>query len=222
MTVTLFTSNHLWTAPADVYSVLVECWGGGGGSGLWEIDGYNMPAGGGGGGAYARSQVSVVPGVAYYCIVGDGGEWDDGEDSYFRLNQSPYTVFVKADGGKRSSNSSDAGGNGGHTAGCIGDVTYKGGDGADGNSGTSRTGGGGGGAGSTGSGINGNGTNGGSGRSEYGGDGGDGGYMWSGDPGNNYGGGAGGAWGDVTSGSGGGGLIRLTYVATPLTMPLMW
>jgi hypothetical protein len=63
--------NYSWTCPADVSSVVVECWGAGGGGGGANA---NYVAGGGGaGGSYVRYTNSVTPGATYNLTVGTGG-----------------------------------------------------------------------------------------------------------------------------------------------------
>src|SRR3989338_7184206 len=66
------TFTNGWTAPADVYSVTAETWGGGGGSGGGTS--VSLPGGsGGGGGAYALKVISVTPGNSYTYVVGAAG-----------------------------------------------------------------------------------------------------------------------------------------------------
>jgi hypothetical protein len=68
-TVDTFTTSGTWVAPTGVISVTVEVWGGGGGGGAAR----NNAGSGGGGGGYARSVVSVTPGLSYTYTVGTGG-----------------------------------------------------------------------------------------------------------------------------------------------------
>lgn len=66
-----FSSSSQFTAPAGVFSVLAELWGGGGGSGGTYLT--NSCSGGGAGGGYTRGRVNVTPGQAYTVTVGLGG-----------------------------------------------------------------------------------------------------------------------------------------------------
>ena len=71
-TIDTYVITGTWTAPLDVTSVTVECWGGGGAGGgnTTSSDG----AGGAGGGAYSKSTtIAVTPGNTYTVTVGLGG-----------------------------------------------------------------------------------------------------------------------------------------------------
>ena len=207
-----FTSTTTWTAPAGVYEVDAEVWGGGG-SGTCAT----FRASGGGGGGYAKKRtISVTPGNSYTVHVGSGGARQDskdvagnaGGDSWF-LDVS--TVYATGGGAGQVSNSTASGGSAGN--GTIGDFLFSGGSG-----GTRTTNGGTGGGG--GAGDNGNGTSVGT-NVTSGGSGGAG-IITTGGNGGNYasnptpGGSPGGGGGPTNSGSssgaaGGGGLIILTY-----------
>ena len=67
--------NGTWTAPLGVTSVNVKMWGGGGQAG----NVLNIHAGGGGGGAYIESTVSVTPVTGYAYTVGGGGGRSNGD-----------------------------------------------------------------------------------------------------------------------------------------------
>lgn len=71
----IYSSNDTWTAPAGVYSVVVELWGGGGGGGAGFGTASNALQGGGGGasGAYILGEVAVIPGTTYSILIGSGG-----------------------------------------------------------------------------------------------------------------------------------------------------
>jgi hypothetical protein len=64
---------HSWLCPANVTSVLVECWGGGAAGAAG--------AGGGGAGGYASANASVIPGTSYLLSVGAGGLSNTGTTS---------------------------------------------------------------------------------------------------------------------------------------------
>ena len=230
----------LWTCPANVISVQVECWGGGGAGGSgWKQIG-NAWGGGGAGGAYARAaHVSVAAGTNYLIIVGNGGISVTNANATIPGGYSAFscgtTTNCLAGGGAGGVNivnpvSGGVGGNGGTGTlnGCIGDVSsiYAGGNGA--NGATSYGGGGGGGAGDSGPGGSAGLTytnapgSGGTGTITIGGAGG------GGAPGNGNGtngvapgGGGGGARSSSASnpvnfgGSGGAGQVILTYYTAP-------
>lgn len=128
---------NTWTAPTDVTSADVACWGGGGGGGVISGSG----GGGGGGGAFASSTVTVAPGSTYGIQIGSGGVADsatEGGDSNFA------STTVVADGGAGTTGS--AGAAGGTTADSTGTTEFAGGAGGTGET-TNDVGGGGGGAG---------------------------------------------------------------------------
>lgn len=208
-----FNSNGPFVVPANVTSITVEAWGGGGGAGI-----QSDRCGGGGGGAYARKVIAVSPGQMFNVVVGSGGSLEsNGGNSIFGAN------LVVAEGG-RGGNDED-GGNGGAAGNSIGDVRYSGGDGGDG----TNNGGGGGGGGSaftTGNGQDGN--DGGSSSGGSGGNGtGDGGRGGDEDgfpnaqPGDAPGGGGGGRGDDAgSSQTGAAGRVVVTWCVTgPVTLP---
>ena len=140
-----YTSSGLYSIPAGVTQIKVECWGAGGGGSTITSNGAR--GGGGGGGAYASSIVTVVPGNIYSIVVGTGGTANNtGGNSSFN------TSDVIAAGGNGGTNNSATAGSGGSTAASIGVIEYAGGNGA--NGGGTWSGGGGGGAGSNGAGGN--------------------------------------------------------------------
>jgi peptidoglycan/xylan/chitin deacetylase (PgdA/CDA1 family) len=148
-----------WVCPDGVYSVQVECWGGGGAGGSAQRipNTSNVQYGGGAaGGAYAKyNSYAVIPGNTYYINVGAGGTNNStvngttvaGEDSWFNSVNAPSAAIIAkggAGGASRIGNSIAKFGEGGAgtTNGCAGDVVYAGGSGATANI-TSGTGGGG-------------------------------------------------------------------------------
>ena len=158
-TTTVFTTSGTWLCPTGVTRVTVEAWGGGGrgASSSGAGDGY----GGGGGGAYAKSDISVTPGILYTVVVATGGEYalstTNGGSSYF-IN----STTILAVGGANGVDDIRTGALGGTAADCIGDLRYSGGNGGTGLQGTGGgskgySGAGGGGAGSSSNGNNANG-----------------------------------------------------------------
>jgi hypothetical protein len=158
-TTTVFTTSGTWLCPTGVTRVTVEAWGGGGrgASSSGAGDGY----GGGGGGAYAKSDISVTPGILYTVVVATGGAYTlsttNGGSSYF-IN----STTILAVGGANGVDDTRTGALGGTAADCIGDLKYSGGNGGTGVQGTGGgskgySGAGGGGAGSSSNGNNANG-----------------------------------------------------------------
>ncbi len=143
----------LWTVPAGVTSILIECRGAGGG-GLSaamtgppnNTDRYFQGAGGGGG-EYALKLVTVVPGEELAIYIGEGGgpcQWNvttpnnGGISKVDRTSTYPDTTLCSADGGRgaaRSINPSPYGtqvaGTGGGTTSYVSETnfSYAGGDG---------------------------------------------------------------------------------------------
>lgn len=66
----VFSSGGNFTVPAGIFSISIEVWGAGGGSG-----GVNAGAGSGGGaaGSYSMGLFSVTPGTVYAVTIGVGG-----------------------------------------------------------------------------------------------------------------------------------------------------
>ncbi|MFA5974435.1 MAG: PKD-like domain-containing protein, partial [Lentimicrobiaceae bacterium] len=209
-----YTTSDTWTCPAGVTSITVECWGGGGRGGAMDATGTHG-VGGGGGGAYAKGQVTVVPGNSYTVNVGNGSTTDvAGGDSWF---QNSSTVMAK--GGNSVPTNQTTGASGGLATASVGTTAkWSGGAGADGtNSGTYYSGGGGGGAGSTGVGGDASGSTGGTGTTIGGGNGANGiSSNGNGVAGNTYsGGGSGGRKGTGTvtrvGGAGANGQVIVTW-----------
>ena len=185
--------DYVFTVPAGITSIIVECWGGGGGSESIGTNSNIIMSAGAAGGAYARKTISVSPGEEYPLTVGAGGNYvatgtGQGGDTFFNTN------VVLAKGGNRSTATAYSAGPNGTTTGSIGDIVYAGGNGGSGYnivSSTRFSGGGGSGAGSTGNGNNG--SNylsglGGAAKEAFGGKGGDGHYNIKGDDGAPFGG----------------------------------
>ncbi len=223
----------VWTAPAGVTSVQIECWGAGGAGGAG--DGNNAGGGGGGGaGAYAIvNSYSVTPGANYNYTVGTGGvggtgNGGNGSDSDFATT----TCVADAGSGGLSAGNGNTAGAAGTAGNSTGDTTYSGGTGGAGQATNGGTGGGGASSGGTSSAGN-NGTDGASGGAggtavTGGGAGGAGGGDGVAGTAGSAPGGGGGGGGDKSGasedgGSGADGKITLTYTAdltgpTPSTM----
>ena len=147
-----------WICPANVHSVQVQCWGGGGAGGSAKRGTSNTATGGGGaGGAYAKlNYYAVDPGVTYFLSVGDGGISSlvdgasvPGGDTWFNsVNSASSTILAKGGAGgvtAVTTNSDKFGAGGvGSATGSLGDVVFRGGSGA--NATTNSYGGGGGGS----------------------------------------------------------------------------
>lgn len=225
----------VWTCPAGITSVTVQCWGGGGGGGGIYIPAAGVAAadgGGGAGGSFSQNAaVVVVPGNNYNVVVGAGGTavagtvggagaGGPGGSSSF----NGATVVASGGAGGGVGNGTAAGtANGaaatGSTVGSTGTTLFSGGNGSAGSNSVYGGGGGGGGAGTTAVGGNSGGTStGGTGGTSGGGNGGSG-YCChenNGNAGTAPGGGGGGAYSEYTSssnsgGTGGSGQVVITY-----------
>lgn len=216
-TTVTYTSSSTITFPHGVTNVTVECWGAGGRGATRTSSGRGA---GGGGGAYSMSVVPVTYGTTYTINVGTGSNnTSAGGDSWF---DSSTTVMAK--GGNSCGNNSTTGATGGSAFASVGSTKYNGGNGA--NASGSLTGGGGS---SAGSGNNGNGglLNAGGIPPFEGGAGGDGtsSSNANGFDGNAPGGGGGGARrtsGTRNGGTGGDGMVRITYTKTPTEYTLYY
>jgi hypothetical protein len=225
MSTQTFTTTGTWTAPADVHSVVVECWAGGG-SGAADS---GERCTGGGGGAYSKKTITntIVPGTVYTVTVGTGGAsrsgtgspglvGNDGGESWFSTSG---TVLAKPGKGGNLGNTS-SGGPGGDSVAGTGDTKFSGGHG--GNTTTSNTTAGGGGAGSGGAGgdVATNSTTGGTAGTPDGGAGGSSNNNATGNPGSAPGGGGGSCIvgsGSYSSGAGADGQVKLTWTTDPIT-----
>ena len=118
--------SHTWTAPAGVTRITVEVWGGGGAGGTASGSGSVGGVGGGGGGAYARSTITVTPGLTYNLYVGVAGTSSpavNGGDSWFG---DASTLMAK--GGTTRTSNQASGAQGGQASSSIGnEVTFNGG-----------------------------------------------------------------------------------------------
>ena len=166
----LLTSGT-WICPANVTSIQVECWGGGGAGGSALKNTSSAFGGGGAGGAYARvNALTVTPNTSYTVSIGTGGvslttpdlATVPGSDSSFSLAASTLCLAKGGAGGQTIVNSGASGRAGlagtGSATGCTGDTFFAGGSGyaGQGSSGvpTASSGGGGGGsAGTSGAGL---------------------------------------------------------------------
>ncbi len=104
-TVTFYavSSNQNWTVPAGVTSVLIECWGAGGG--------YGANAVPGGAGGYAKGTLAVTPGQVLGIWVGGAGQrtstantylaggWNGGGSSYCNNLAASYSPYIGSGGG---------------------------------------------------------------------------------------------------------------------------
>lgn len=209
--------TYSWTCPAGVTSLQVECWGGGGAGGGAVRSSANAYGGGGGGGAYAKSTLTVSPGVSYSIVVGAGGPHTtatitssgpapSGSDSYFSNTIAALTLAKGGTGGQnRQGSGNGTGGAGATAASCFGSTTFSGGNGA---TASSNGGGGGSSAGTVANGNNGAVTAGGV-ALTGGGAGGTGGTsgVRAGGTGGTPGGGGGGGWSSGSQQSGGDGAV---------------
>ncbi len=120
--------SYIWTCPVGVTTVLVEMWGAGGGGG-----GYYSGSTGGGGGAYVEYWHTVVSGLMYSVVVGQGGAGGRGTTHGINGGDTKFNNVIVAGGGERgnmhgTSPQSGGGGvsshfpgqNGGSRAGMIG------------------------------------------------------------------------------------------------------
>ena len=157
---TPYTTSGTWQCPAGVYSVIAECWGGGGAGGA----GTGNPANGGGGagGAYSSSVIGVTPLTIYNVTVGSAKTsattntalLNTGNPSWF---VSASTLFAAGGEGGAPATAASSNGIGGTGSinGSIGYIIHAGGNGASGDFTAGVPGGaGGGGAGSSGVGSN--------------------------------------------------------------------
>ena len=155
-----------WICPANVHSVQVQCWGGGGAGGSAKRGTSNTATGGGGaGGAYAKlNYYAVDPGATYFLSVGDGGISSlvdgasvPGGDTWFNsVNSASSTILAKGGAGgvtAVTTNTDKFGAGGvGSATGSLGDIVFRGGSGANGTT-NSHGGGGGGSAGTAANGV---------------------------------------------------------------------
>jgi hyaluronate lyase len=158
--ITLSTSGmSTWTCPANVASIQVECWGGGGsgGSAFRNGSGTRQNGAGGAGGAYAKVRsYPVTSGNTYFINVGAGGSNSSaingstvsGGDSWLNSIDSPsVTIIAKGGAGGATAvgiTAQTASGGAGTSSQSHGDVVFAGGNGF---SAISSSGGGGGGSG---------------------------------------------------------------------------
>lgn len=200
------------TYPADVTSVVIECWGGGGSGGRARSP-LNYSAGGGGG-AYSKTTLFYpTPGQTATIAIGAGGTASAagtaGGTSSVYHSATPICLAVGGGGVADQT----GGATGGASASGTGDVKYSGGNGASGSS-SNYSGGGGEGACITANGNNASGQSAGTGCS--GGDGGTGfatGANHNGNNGSQTGGGGGGATRldtNMDGGTGGAGKVVIT------------
>jgi len=192
-----FTSSGVFTVPAGVTSITVECWGGGGAGGGTKVN-RAKGGGGGAGGTYASSVLSVTPGTSYNYTVATAvnGRRTDGLTGNPSWFGSVTTVYAEGGEGGSAPNGGISNGGIGSTANSYGDILIAGSNGLNGN--TTQSGAGG-------TGANGGGT-GGTAISSSGG---------NGNPGTAPGGGGSGAFVNNNTnrrgGNGSDGLVKVTY-----------
>ncbi|CAB4154156.1 hypothetical protein UFOVP630_29 [uncultured Caudovirales phage] len=226
--------TYVYTVPAGVTSLVVECIGAGGAGGsMNRTITSNYGVGGGGGGAYASSTLTVTPGATYSIIVGAGAQPSTTVTFPGKGGSSSFiqgaTSLVMADSGNTPSlNTNGAAPTNGGTRGSalvsIGTIKYDGGWGQGGATLGFASGGGGGAAGRGGVGQptvqNGTRVSTGGVGSTPGGDGGSGranppATGGVGFPGLSYGGGGGGCWSGnqkvLLGGNGANGVVIITY-----------
>ena len=235
---TLKVGTTTWLCPAGVYSLQVECWGGGGSGGGGASGGTGKAGGGGAGGSYVKNtSVTVVPGTTYTVTVGTGGApggtsstipSNPGGKTIFAINATDSVIAVGGLGGKWGSSGTPSTTVAGSTVGnkgYEGTYNYAGGDGIAGYVYATIpifSGGGGAGAGSLGAGASGIAANPGA-ESIGTGGGGNGAAgvivaLTNGLPGKTPGGGGSGGFGGTAAkpgGAGGDGRILLTYTSGP-------
>ncbi|HZH87055.1 MAG TPA: T9SS type A sorting domain-containing protein [Brumimicrobium sp.] len=130
----VLTTGTSWTIPADanLSSIVIECWGAGGGGAY--TSSADDAGGAGGGGAYAKKDfTSFTFGQTINYEIGIGGSGGTGTNAggntWFFDNTASG---VSAAGGKGAANNSSTGGAGGLASASIGDVTFSGGKGGNG------------------------------------------------------------------------------------------
>lgn len=241
-TVLTFTTSGSFTVPADVTSITVEAWGGGGAGG--SAVGDNSPAframgGGGGGGAYVTGIIAVTPGQVINYTVAAATGLNTGVTPLDGGSSTFESVTAPGGQGGICVNAETNGGNIGGAGGAGGVGTTDGGAGGSSvgyaGSTTGTTAGGGGSGGTTtpgGAGGNWSATGGQSNGGAAGTTGGGAGANGRGSSGNNGlagavpGGGGSGAFAAASTsfrsgGSGAGGQIRITYTVPPLPVTLV-
>lgn len=129
-----FIANGSWPVPEHVYSVQIECWGGGGAGGYATSFSVRGSAGGGGG-AYAKAVVNVNAGDVLNVYVGKGASQANantvapGGNTYVeKLSE----VLVNAGGGQSVPTNSLDGGLGGQVLVGVGTPGSNGGAGSTG------------------------------------------------------------------------------------------
>lgn len=143
--ITLSTAgSSTWTCPANVSSIQVECWGGGGagGSAYRNGSGTRQNGGGGAGGAYAKVlSYPVTSGSSYFINVGAGGTNNasingttvSGTDSWLNSINVPSTTMIAKGGAGGATavgtTAQTASGGIGATSQSNGDIVFAGGSG---------------------------------------------------------------------------------------------
>lgn len=126
-TTVAYTSSGTFVVPYGVTSLIVECYGAGGGGGGDAVNDA-LGSSGGGGGAYAKSTIAVTAGASYSYSIGTAGTAGTGAGGAGG-NTTFNTTTVVAAGGTGGGVNGAAGGAGGTTASSTGDLEYAGGSG---------------------------------------------------------------------------------------------
>jgi len=129
----VFSASGIWTAPAGVFSVLVECTGGGGwGGGFSLYTTASREGGAGGGGGYAAAILNVVPGQDYIVTFTQPPAADPNLYDGWNVD---FSGLISATGGKTNSqysylpNPGNPAGGAGGTGSRYAPVSYTGGRG---------------------------------------------------------------------------------------------
>ncbi len=133
---TTFTNpSSPFVIPANVTSIVVQCWGGGGGGA--GNNNVTRSGSGGGGGAYATKTIAVTPLTAYYLNVGTVGAagtsaatpGGTGGTSWFNSSNTQVGALVLAVGGGGGICTANTPGAGGASGACTGTTVFSGGNG---------------------------------------------------------------------------------------------
>lgn len=107
----VFTTNGTFSVPTNVTRIKVELWGGGGGGGKGTSSGWN--GGGGGAGGYAFNVFNVLPGTNFTVTVGIGGT------NTVAGTFSSFGTMLGASGGGAGTNATSSANGGGGIGGAT-------------------------------------------------------------------------------------------------------